>query len=118
MVYIILAFLPNITEHPQSVTIDAYETVVFKCKSKLLGSVQFFWQKSGSSRLPRTASITNTRSHDEITSILTITKAMTYYSGNYYCYVKNEIGERSSSQAELQVKGNHYMYANVKPVGT
>ena len=79
--------------------------------------MQVFWQKSRSSRLPRTASITNTRSHDEITSILTITKAITYYSGNYYCYVKNEIGERNSSQAQLQVKGNHYLYANAYPVG-
>ena len=67
-----------------------------------------FWQKNESSRLPRTASVINKRSQDEITSILRITKAMTYYSGSYYCYVKNEIGERKSFQAQLQVKGDHY----------
>lgn len=103
---LIVEFPPKITEHPQNLLIDVYTSVVLKCKSLLFGNVQIYWQKSGSSRLPRAASITNTRSQDEIISTLNITKALTYYSGSYYCNAKNEIGEANSSHAQVQVKSN------------
>ena len=113
----ILAFTPRIIDHPKNVLIDAYASVALKCTSKLLGNIKVIWQKSGSSRLPRTASVTNTRSQDKITSILNITKALTHYSGFYYCYVKNEIGGINSSQAQLQVKGSGaYVQTYVRPV--
>ena len=43
---------------------------------------------------------------DEIISILEVTKALRYYSGDYYCIVKNEKGKTQSLPAYLQVKGN------------
>ena len=71
--------------------------------------MQIHWQKTGSSRLPNTASLTVTKSEDELTSVLRIANVLSYHSGSYYCIVKNEIGEAYSSQARLEVKGNVYI---------
>ena len=43
---------------------------------------------------------------DEIISTLEVSKALRYYSGDYYCIVKNEKGKAQSLLAYLQVKGN------------
>ena len=80
-----------------------------KCTAKLFGSMQIYWRKVGSARLPIAASINVIQSEDEITSVLRIANALSYYSGSYYCIAKNEIGEAYSSQARLQVKGNIYI---------
>ena len=69
--------------------------------------MQIYWQKVGSSRLPNTASLNVIKSEDELelTSVLRIANALSYYSGSYHCIVKNEIGEVYSLEAQLQVKG-------------
>ena len=71
--------------------------------------MQIYWQRIGSSRLPNTASVDVIKSDNELTSVLRIVNTLSYYSGSYYCIVKNEIGEAYSSQAQLQVKGNDYI---------
>ena len=48
------------------------------------------------------------RLQDEIISILQVTKALRYYSGDYYCIVKNERGKGRSIPGHLQVKGNSH----------
>ena len=69
--------------------------------------MRIYWQKIGSSRLPNTTSLNVIKSEDELelTSVLRIANALSYYSGSYYCIVKNEIGEVYSLEAQLQVKG-------------
>ena len=70
--------------------------------------MQIHWHKIGSPRLPNTASVDVLKSEDELTSVLRIANTLSYYSGSYYCIVKNEIGEAYSLQAQLHVKGNDY----------
>ena len=59
------------------------------------------------------ASLNVIKSEDELTSVLRIANALSYYSGSYYCIVKNEIGETYSTQAQLQVKGTNYIYCAI-----
>ena len=94
-------------------SVDAYTPVALRCKANLFGNVQIFWEKSGSAQLPKTASVNSItlHAHSEIISVLSITKALNYYSGDYYCIVKNEIGETRSLPAHIQVKGTYHRLA-------
>ena len=91
-------------------SVDVYTPVDLRCKAKLFGNVQIYWKKSGSAQLPKAASVKSTILHaqGEIISVLRITKTLNYYSGDYYCIVKNEIGETRSLPAYLQVKGTYH----------
>jgi len=96
---------PELTEGPNSTLADIFSSVTFKCKAKSYGDIQIYWKKDGSLKLPASATITTTWSHDEILSVLEINNIINYYKGSYYCVVKNEIGEIISHQAKLNVKG-------------
>ena len=74
------------------------------------------WIKVGSQRLPFTATVTNTSSNiNEIVSVLTISEAIGYYSGQYFCEAKNSAGTTTSSPASLNVNG---MYVYLQQVHT
>ena len=98
-----IAHLPHITEHPKNQTADIYTSASFQCKAKLYGSTQILWKKEGSSRLPATAMISTNISNDIITGIMKIDEIISYYGGDYYCAVSNEIGEVNSYLARLDV---------------
>ena len=55
--------------------------------------------------MPVTAEITEGKSLNGISSILKITKAVGYYSGQYYCVVENIVGKVISQSANLHVQG-------------
>jgi len=97
--------LPELIKHPHNLSVDSYEIISFECKAKLYGDVQIHWEKVGSSTLPGAATVTVTRSQDDITSVLKITNIISYYKGDYFCVVKNEIGKVQSSKARLHVNG-------------
>ena len=62
------------------------------------------WRKVDSI-LPITATVTNTLSLNQVTSVLTITGVAGYYGGLYYCIAMNQVGSTPSKHAKLIVQG-------------
>ena len=97
---------PDILNHPTSSTVAFYSNVQFNCVARGFGLVSIAWKKVDSQRLPFTARVTNTSSNiNEISSVLTITEVIGYYSGQYLCEAKNSAGIATSSPATLYVNG-------------
>ena len=97
--------MPTISEQPNNMSINFYESVLFKCSASGFGVLQIVWKRI-EHNMPLTAEVTEEKSLNKITSILKITKATGYYSGQYYCDAKNEVGEVISQIANLHVQGN------------
>jgi len=111
-IHFFVAYSPHIIKHPDNQTVDIYTSTSLECRAKLYGSTQIHWKKEGSSRLPATATISTNISNDIISSILKIDEIISYYSGDYYCAVSNEIGEVNSSQAHLHVNSMYYNHCH------
>ena len=85
-------------------SINVYESVLFKCSASGFGALKIVWKRI-EHNMPLTAEVTEEMSLNEITSILKITKAAGYYSGQYCCVVENKVGEVGSWTAYLLVQG-------------
>ena len=96
--------LPLILNHPKDKSVNLFDPVVFECIAEGFGFVTITWGRDGY-KLPSTATTQTTISNSKIASSLKITKTTGYYSGRYYCIVKNEAGVTVSHHANLQVKG-------------
>jgi len=55
--------------------------------------------------MPITAVVTETKSLNNVSSILKITEVVGYYSGQYYCVAENKAGKVISQIANLHVQG-------------
>ena len=55
--------------------------------------------------MPVTAEVSEEKSLNRILSILKITNAVEYYSGQYYCVAENKVGKVISQTANLHVQG-------------
>ena len=86
-------------------TVDFYESVSFKCTVHGFGALKIAWERD-KYIMPITAEVTEEKSLNKITSILKIIKTAGYYSGQYRCVAKNEVGEVSQT-AYLCVQGNN-----------
>ena len=68
--------------------------------------------------MPVKAKVTEEKLLNKITSILKITKAAGYYSGQYYCVAENGVGKVVSRIAKLSIQGDviiqyiHYIFDN------
>ena len=102
---LIAVSLPTVSEQPNSMIINVYESVLFKCSASGFGILKIVWKRI-EHNMPLTAEVTEEKSLNKITSILKITKATGYYNGQYYCVVENQVGEVVSQIAHLQVQGN------------
>ena len=101
-----LASPPDIVDHPSSTIVVFYSSAQFSCTARGFRLINIVWKKAGSQRLPFTAKVTNISSDiNEITSVLTITEIIGYYSGQYFCEVRNSAGTTTSSLATLNVSG-------------
>ena len=56
--------------------------------------------------MPVAAKVKEKMSVNSVTSILKFNKAAGHYSGQYYCVVKNAVGENISQVANLSIQGN------------
>ena len=89
---------------PKSVKVETFESVMFRCVAEGYGLITVTWKKVGSV-LPLTATINNSGSVGKVTSVLTITRAAGFYSGQYYCIARNKAGPVRSHYANLYVQG-------------
>jgi len=96
--------LPQILNHPKDRSVNVFEPAVFECMAEGFGVVAITWRRDGY-KLPSTATTQTTRVQNKVTSVLSITRTAGYYSGQYYCVVKNEAGVTESNHANLQVQG-------------
>ena len=95
---------PKIIQQPSGANVQYFSTVKFNCTVETFGYSTIVWRKVGS-LLPITATVNNTSSVNEITSVLTITRVAGYYGGLYYCITTNQAGSTVSNHAELNVQG-------------
>ena len=97
--------MPTISEQPNNMTIDIFESVSFNCSAHGFGLLEIIWERIRHV-IPVTAKITQIKSLNEITSVLKITNSVGYYSGQYRCIAKNVAGKTISQIANLNVIGN------------
>ena len=95
---------PKIIKQPSRANVQYYSTVTFTCTVEAFGYTTVVWRKVGSI-LPISATVKNTPSLNEVSSILTITGVAGYYGGFYYCIAMNQAGSTLSNNAELIVQG-------------
>ena len=84
--------------------ITVYDSVLFKCTAHGFGTINIIWKRV-KYNMPVTAEVTEGKSLNGISSILKITKAAGYYSGQYYCIAENKVGKVISQIANLHVQG-------------
>ncbi|XP_065904077.1 hemicentin-1-like [Dysidea avara] len=95
--------LPIILNDPKSATVKIFASVMFKCTAEGYGHITITWRKVDH-MLPLMATIKTTKSRGKISSVLKITRTAGFYSGQYYCVVKNEAGPVDSRYAKLHVQ--------------
>jgi len=87
-----------------AVTINILESAALYCSFRSFGNVNVKWRKEGN-LLPATASERISKTKNVVTSELQISRAVGYYSGNYYCVADNIAGRVVSSTTYLHVEG-------------
>jgi len=65
--------------------------------------------------MPITALVSETKSLNDVSSVLKITEVVGYYSGQYYCIAENEAGKVISQTANLHVQGTYVNYSTWPP---
>ena len=96
--------LPRITQQPDDVNVTTTcNSVSFVCTASGFGSIKIAWKRINYT-LPITADVTEQKSLNELSSTLTISEIVGYYSGQYYCVAENEVGKISSQIVNLHVK--------------
>ena len=98
------ASLPKIMRQPDDVNVTTLcNAASFVCTARGYGLIKIVWKRVNYS-LPVTADVTEEKSLNEISSTLTISEIVGYYSGQYYCIVENEAGNVTSRIVNLCVK--------------
>ena len=91
-------------KQPNDVTIYLYGSISFECTAQGVAPIQIIWKRV-EHNIPITAIVTEQISLNEISSVLTVDKAVGYYSGQYYCVVTSRVGSVASRTANLHVQG-------------
>ena len=79
------------------------------CTARAYGLIRIVWKRVNYT-LPVTATVTERKSFNELTSTLTIFEIVGYYSGQYYCIAENEAGKVISKFVNLHVKTSKVAY--------
>ena len=96
--------LPRITRQPDDVNVTTLcNSASFVCTARSYGLIKVVWKRV-TYTLPVTADVTEEKSLNELSSTLTISEIVGYYSGQYYCIVENEAGKVTSQIVNLHVK--------------
>ena len=96
--------LLRITRQPDDVNVTtACNSASFVCTARGFGSIKIVWKRINYT-LPITANVTEQKSLNKLSSKLTISEIVGYYSGQYYCVAENEAGKITSQIVNLHVK--------------
>ena len=79
------------------------------CTAYGFGLRNIVWERINYT-LPITFDVTEQRKLNILSSTLTISDVVGYYSGQYYCVVENEAGRITSQAANLHVKKSKIYY--------
>ena len=96
--------LPVITRQPSSTVVQVFSIGSFECIARSYGDVSITWKRMNS-QLPESVNISESKSLNEITSVLSL-ENVGYYKGYYYCVIKNSAGLVNSTLAHYGVAGN------------
>ena len=95
---------PRITKQPEDVNVTTgCNFASFVCTARGFGLLKIFWKRINYT-LPITAKVTEHNAFSELSSTLTISEIVGYYSGRYYCVAENEVGKITSQTVNLHVK--------------
>ena len=96
--------LPRITRQPDDVNVTTLcNSASFVRTARGYGLTKIVWKRVNYT-LPVTADVTEETSLNKLSSTLTISEVVGYYSGQYYCIVENEAGNVTSRIVDLCVK--------------
>ena len=96
--------LPRITRQPDDVNATTLcNFASFVCAAHGYGLIKIVWKRVNYT-LPVTADVKDKKSLNELSSTLTISEIVGYYSGQYYCIVENEAGNITSKIVNLCIK--------------
>ena len=87
----------------------AYNSASFVCTARAYGLIRIVWKRVNYT-LPVTATVTERKLLNELSSTLTIFEIVGYYSGQYYCIAENEAGKVISKFVNLHVKTSKVAY--------
>ena len=96
--------LPVITRQPSSTVVQVFSIGSFECIARSYGDVSITWKRMNS-QLPESVNISESKSLNEIASVLSL-ENVGYYKGYYYCVIKNSAGLVNSTLAHYGVAGN------------
>ena len=88
----------------------AYDSASFVCTVRANGLMRIVWKRVNYT-LPVTATVTERKLLNELSSTLTISEIVGYYSGQYYCIAENEVGKVISKFVNLHVKTSKVTYS-------
>ena len=80
------------------------------CTARAYGLIRIVWKRVNYT-LPVTATVTERKSLNKLSSTLTISEIVGYYSGQYYCIAENEVGKVISKFVNLHVKTSKVTYS-------
>ena len=96
--------LPRITKQPDDVNVTtSCSSASFVCVAHAYGLTKIVWKRVNYT-LPITADVTEEKSLNELSSTLTISEVVGYYSGQYYCIAENQAGSVTSRIVNLRIK--------------
>ena len=100
---LIAVIVPIVSEQPNDRHVKVHRSASFRCTAHGFG-VTITWSRK-EHNMPKTATVTEMKLWNGVTSILNIAKVIGYYKGEYYCIAKNDGGTVMSQAAKLNVKG-------------
>ena len=111
--FIFTVYLPKITKQPNDVNVTtACNSASFMCTAYGFGLINIVWERINYT-LPITFDVTEQKNLNTLSSTLTISEIVGYYSGQYYCVVKNRAGIITSQIANLHVKKSNVLQSNI-----
>ena len=102
MMFYIVA-LPVVTRQPRSTVVPVISIGSFECTVRSYGAVSITWKRL-KSELPESVNITESKSLNELTSVIRL-ENVGYYKGYYYCVFENSAGIVNSTLAHYDISG-------------
>ena len=101
MFYIVA--LPVVTKQPSSTVVPVFSIGSFECTARSYGAISITWKRLNT-ELPESVNVTESKSLNELTSMLRL-ENVRYYKGYYYCVIENSVGIVNSMLAHYDISG-------------